>query len=114
MSLATRVSSLLQTNGAPVTVVRKEGATFDAVAGKYSGGSDTTYNAFGVVTNDKDSLANALRGVGTQDVVMIMDTTFQPELGDKVTLGDQTYSVKEIDVQYYKNVPVFYTVRLVV
>lgn len=113
MTLAARVETLLERKGAPLTIVRKSGATFDEVSGKRTGGTDTTLNAFGVVTKDQDKLANALRGVGEKDVVLIMDTKVQPELGDKITLGEQTYSVKEFFVQYYENVPVYYTVRLV-
>lgn len=114
MSLKARVESLLERKGAPLTINRLTGGTFDPVTGKTTGGTNTSLASFGVVIKDQDKLANALRGVSDQDVVVIMDTRVQPELGDKLTLGDQVYSVKAIDVQYYENVPVYYTTGLAV
>lgn len=114
MSLSARVESLLERKGATLKITRKTGGTFDQVTGKTTGGSNTALEAFGVVTKDQDKFSNALRGVGDQDVVVIMDTKVQPELGDNVTFGNQVYSVKEFHIQYYENVPVYYTVRLAV
>ncbi len=114
MSLSSRVESLLERKGAPLEIVRTTGSTFDPVTGKKTGGSPETLSAFGVVTKDQDKFSNALRGVGDQDVVLIMDTKVQPELGDKLTFGEQVYSVKEFSIQYYENVPVYYTVRIAV
>lgn len=114
MSLVKRVESILERKGTAVEITRKSGSTFDPVAGKYTGGTNETLNSFGVVTRDKKQFSNALRGVGEKDVVLIMDTQVQPELGDQLKLGDQTYSVKEISIQYYENTPVYYLARLAV
>lgn len=113
MSIVTRTSALLKNFGAPVVISRESGGAVDPVTGKRAASTVETLTSYGLATQDRKELANAFRGVSDDSVMLILDTTNKPQIGDNLAYQEQVYSIKQYDIQYFKNVPVYYIVKLV-
>lgn len=87
---------LLTQFGAPIAVRRVSGGTFDRAAGTTSGATTVDTNVNGIKTKyNEDALAGVLIEKG--DRIYLLDSSFQPIVGDKLVLAGEPWEVMSVE-----------------
>lgn len=107
------IDELINEAGVELTLTRVTGGDMDGVTGKRTGEVSTDYKPYGVPTKDRSATVKAINGTPLNDRVFLMDTTVEPEVGDRVTVDGDTFTIKESVPTYENGVAVFYTVGMV-
>ncbi len=88
---------LLKQFGAPIVVRRVSGGTFDRASGSYNKQPDIQEETVnGIKTKyTEDALAGVLIEKG--DRIYLLDSSFQPHVGDKLVLASEPWEVMSVE-----------------
>lgn len=93
--MADTATELLTEFGTSIVFTRRA-STFDPVTGSESAITDTPTTCTGVVLNRLDEMVGGVR-VMSGDRMLVIDDTYAPAAGDKVTLESGSWAVAAIE-----------------
>lgn len=111
--MAATAAELLAEFGAPVTLIRDSGGTFDPVTGTETGATskELTPKPNGVLANYKTSLVDGTR-IKTGDRLLILDTSQAPETSDRVKIGTAEWSIVNMKAVKPADTPLVHFVQV--
>jgi len=114
MTILDTALRLIKQYGVPVEIKRTVGGGVDPITGVVSTATETTYSTHGTPVSEKWAFLSAFNNTGTTEQVYLLTSEAEPDLGDRVTIGNRMMTVKEYYPKYYTRGQVaYYTVRLV-
>ena len=109
--MAAVANDLLAEFGAPVTLRRRSGGTFDPVTGTATGETTTTLTTTGYVKPFRTDLIDGSR-IQRGDRMLVLDDTQAPAMGDTVLIGTDYWHIIDIETTSGPSTPVCYFVHL--
>lgn len=108
--MAATASRLLEKFGAPVTLARETGGTYDPVTGETTPPADDSQTTTGLLKRYPDHFIDGTR-ILTGDRMLILDASVQPLMSDRPTIGGQQWTPVSIETQSPAGVPLVYFVQ---